>query len=139
MADEHPTQKQIAEKYRGNFGYFRKAHYLRRLRWWCFAAAVAASIVGASTFRFWGRQQAFSTGPISDNHARFANDCRVCHLDAEAGLSQLLRVKTAGADDAKNPPAAAALSRMDQACIQCHPTMELHLPQATGLALRKVS
>src|SRR5207302_9527504 len=64
---------------------------------------------------------------------------RVCHLDAEAGLSQLLRVKTAGDDDAENPPAAAALSRMDQACIQCHPTMELHLPEATGLALPKVS
>ena len=150
MAEKNPTQKQIAGKYEGNLGYPRKRHYLRRLRAWCFAAVVVVSILGVFTFRYWGTQKAFSTGPISENHARFANDCRACHLDAETDLfKSLLRDPSTGAHpplatSATSPAAAKLLSRtslslMDQACLQCHPTRGLHLPQSTGLALRAVS
>ena len=150
MADKNPTQKQIAGKYAGNLGYPREPHYLRRLRLWCFAAAVVVSILGVFTFRYWGTQKAFSTGPISENHARFASDCRACHLDAETDLfKSLLRAPATEthpplANSATSPAAAKLLSRtslslMDQACLQCHPTRGLHLPQATGLALRAVS
>ncbi len=150
MAEKKPTQKQIAGKYAGNLGYFRKSHYLRSLRAWCFAAAVVVSIVGVFTYRYWGTQQAFSTGPISENHARFATDCRACHLEAESDLfKSLLRDPAATphlplATAATTPDAAKLLSRtslslMDQACLKCHPTQGLHLPQSTGLALRTVS
>jgi hypothetical protein len=146
MADRNPTQKQVAAKYTGNLHYFRQPHYFRRLRWACFAAAVVLSIAGALTFRFWGKQSAFSTGPISENHARFASDCRACHLDADRDLfgSLLHSPVHTGATAAPSPAAAKLLSRtalslMDQACLQCHPTSGLHLPQSTGLALRTVS
>src|SRR5260221_3818735 len=139
MADDRPTQKQISGQYRGNLDYFRKPHYLRKLRWWCFAIAVAGSIAGVVTVHIWGRQKVFSTGPISENHARFANDCRVCHLDADSDLSRLLRVKNTTPSDGMDAKNNTSLSLMDQACTQCHPTMGLHLPQATGLALQKVS
>jgi hypothetical protein len=150
MAEKNPTQKEIAGKYRSNLDYFRKPHYLRRLRWWCFAVAVVGSLAGVFTYRYWGTQRAFSTGPISENHARFAADCRACHLDAETDLfKSLLR----GSSPDTHPPLATAtaataaakllsrtsLSLMDQACLQCHPTRGLHLPQGTGLALRSVS
>ena len=149
MAEKKPTQKQIASRYIGNLGYPRKAHYVRRLRGWCFLTAVVISILGALSYSYWGTQKAFSTGPISENHARFAADCRACHLDAETDLFKaLLAAPTTAA--ATHPPLATpagtakllsrtSLSLMDQACLQCHPTQGLHLPQSTGLALRTVS
>lgn len=150
MADVPPTQKQIAGKYAGRLGYPRQPHYLRRIRAWSFAAAAVVSIAGALAWQHWGTQKAFSTGPISENHARFASDCRACHLEAETDLFKTLRPLFAGESAAAShpplaPDAAAkllsrtSLSLMDQACLQCHPTQGLHLPQAAGLALRAVS
>jgi hypothetical protein len=93
MSGREPTQKQIAEKYKGNLGYFRKGHYLRRLRGWLFFLAVLASIGGVLSFRYWGGEELLSTGPISEGHARFANQCAVCHEGADADLLKLLPVR----------------------------------------------
>jgi len=72
MADEKPTQKKISHRYAGAADYLRHPHYLRRLRGWVFIAVAAVSALGAVTFSFWGKQEAYSPGPISQNHARFA-------------------------------------------------------------------
>ncbi len=150
MAEKDPTQKEIAGQYIGNLGYPKRPHYLRSIRFWCFAITVLGSIAGAVAYHQWGTQKAYSTGPISENHARFANDCRACHLEAETGLFKTLLHSPAealsagghpplGGSDAAKLLSRTSLSRMDQACLQCHPTQGLHLPQATGLALRTVS
>ncbi|MGB8170428.1 MAG: hypothetical protein WCF18_23195 [Chthoniobacteraceae bacterium] len=151
MAEKDPTQKEIAGNYARNFDYPKRPHYLRRIRGWCFAAAVVISIVGALTYSYWGTQRAFNTGPISENHARFANDCRACHLEAETDFfKSLLQPASAGLPTAAPAPIVrssdaakllyrTSISLMDQACLQCHPTQGLHLPQATGLALRTIS
>lgn len=89
------TQKQIAEKYKGNLDYFRKGHYLRRLRGIAFLLAVAGSIAAVLGFRFWGTEEFFSTGAISENHARFANDCQVCHEGADPDVLKLLPIDAA--------------------------------------------
>ena len=86
MAGPNPTQKQIAEKYKGNLDYFRKGHYYRRLRLILFLVAVVGSIGAVLTFGRWGKEEVFSTGPISANHAKFANDCQACHEGAEPDL-----------------------------------------------------
>ena len=78
-----PTQKQIAEKYKGNLGYFHKPHYYRSLRLIAFLVVALASIAAVFTWRFWGNEEMFSTGPISANHAKFAHDCRACHVGAD--------------------------------------------------------
>ncbi|HEX8312103.1 MAG TPA: cytochrome c3 family protein [Chthoniobacteraceae bacterium] len=83
MAGPNRTQKQVAEKYKGNLDYFRKGHYLRRLRLLAFLLAVFGSIAAVLTFRDWGTQEAFNTGPLSANHARFVHDCKVCHEAAQ--------------------------------------------------------
>ena len=152
MDGNPPTQKQIAQKYDGNLGYFGKSHYLRRLRGWCFAIVALCSLVGAITFHFWGSGKIFSKGPISENHAGFANDCRACHIDAETdALKALLSERPSGSslrtifatgpshEGVKNGQSPAAWSHMDQACLKCHAAYGLHLPQAAGLALRTVS
>jgi len=142
-----PTPKQVAQKYWGNPGYFRKSHYLRRLRGWCFVIVALCSIVGAATFHSWGSAKIFSKGPISKNHASFANDCRACHLDAEIGaLKALLSERPSGTslrtvfeESGNKDHQHAAWSRMDEACLKCHASSALHLPQFAGLALRTVS
>ena len=142
-----PTPKQVAQKYWGNLGYFRQSHYLRRLRSWCFAIAVLCSLVVAATFHRWGSARIFSKGPISKNHANFANDCRACHLDAEIGaLKALLSERPSGtslltafAETGTEDHRRAAWSRMDEACLKCHATSGLHHPQSAAIALRSVA
>lgn len=166
MAGPNRTQKQIAEKYKGNLDYFRRGHYLRRLRLFAFLIAVVASLAAVFGYRYWGKPELFSTGPISENHARFANDCQVCHEGANPDLVEVLRAKkvnftadgvtqididkitksageAAGKLDAKNLRALAeqgiaytSLSLMDRSCLKCHEPMGLHQPQSAPLALK---
>lgn len=137
------TQKQIAEKYHRNLAYFKKAHYFRRLRGWCFLAGVVLSVVGVLSFHFWGGQEAFSTGPITQNHAAFAKDCRVCHLAQEirkpmsregtiapSGAASNASIRSgAGASKIHTLLSTTSLHLMDRACLQCHPTLGVHYPQ----------
>ena len=147
MDDNAPKPKQVSKKYWGNLGYFRKSHYMRRLRGWCFALVALCSIVVAATYHRWGSGKIFSKGPIAKNHASFANDCRACHLDAEIGaLKALLSERPSGASlrtmfegDAKDDHRRATSARMDEACLKCHATSGFHLPQSAALALRGVS
>ena len=155
MDDSSPTQKQRAERYAGNLGYFRRPHYLRRLRLWFFIAAVLLSVGAVITYRYWGRDEIFSKGPLSLGHVQLAHDCRACHSD---GQPDALRARLSESHDGRSIPAivrtiftpktlgkdsphaqAPASPAMDQACLGCHPAFGLHLPQTAGFTLRTVS
>ncbi|MEO7319668.1 MAG: hypothetical protein ABIZ56_11820, partial [Chthoniobacteraceae bacterium] len=69
MANQPRTQKQIAQKYKDNLDYYRRGHFLRRLKLILFLLAIFVSIGAVFGFRFWGNKQYFNTGPISQNHA----------------------------------------------------------------------
>jgi len=121
------SQREIVDTYRGNLGYFRRAHYLRSFRLWLFLFAIAAT-AGTVAFVHWqGNETVFSTGPLSENHARFASDCAACHLDP--------RTNPPPPPLANDPIQAASASLLDRACLQCHALQQLHLPQATALTL----
>ena len=90
MSGQDPTQKQISEQYKRNLRYFARGHYLRRWRGILFVVAVVGGLAAVFGFRFWGSLEDLSTGPISRNHARFANDCKACHEGAETDLLSFL-------------------------------------------------
>ncbi len=155
MAGPKFTQKQIAEKYKGNLAYFKKPHYLRRIRLWTFVLAVVLSVGGLLTFHFWGKSEFLTTGPISENHASIAADCQTCHLGADTNLLKSLfshgpkpaivpaSLTTPGQsagmmDLAQKGLGLTSLGLMDQACLKCHDAMGLHQPQSAALALRTV-
>ncbi len=167
MPDPQRTQKQVAEKYKGNLDYYRHGHAFRRLRWITFAVVAVGSVAIALTFGSWGQPSFFSTGPISQNHAQFAHDCKVCHEKAQPDLARGLGLPEAVADPVgkfeqlrkwiAQAPAAldslrpakfhstaedalkiTSLADMDAACIKCHDPQRLHQPQSAALALRRV-
>jgi hypothetical protein len=98
MADQPRTQKQVAQKYKDNLDYYRHGHFLRRTKLILFVLAIFGSLCAVFGFRYWGNKEYFSTGPISQNHARFANDCAQCHEGAEADLSRALKLDQAITD-----------------------------------------
>ncbi|MCX6980554.1 MAG: hypothetical protein NTV08_07355 [Verrucomicrobia bacterium] len=155
MDDTSPTQKQRAGLYAGNLGYFRKPHYLRRLRLWCFLATLILSLVTVVSYRYWKRDNLFSKGALSQGHARLAQDCRACHTGAQ---TDALKARLSESKDARSIPGivktifstknpgngsphahTAAFPAMDQACLSCHPAFGLHLPQSSDLKLHAVA
>ena len=79
MATPGRTQKQIAERYKGNLGYYKRKHPWRVARWCASFLAIAGGIAGIIWFQKRGNEEFFSSGPISSHHSTFAQDCAACH------------------------------------------------------------
>jgi hypothetical protein len=86
MATPGRTQKQIAERYKGNLGYYKKTHPWRAARFIVSFLALSGGLAAIIAFQRRGNEEFFSTGKISSNHAIFAQDCAQCH-DKGATLS----------------------------------------------------
>ncbi len=88
-----PTQKQIASKYKENLTYYQHKHPFRRLRSWLTLVAFVGGLVWAFGFsKLGGKPEFFNTGPISQNHDYFKNDCAACHLGASTDMLSILPV-----------------------------------------------
>jgi hypothetical protein len=118
MAAPRRTQKQIAERYKANLGYYRKKHPWRRARFWTSFVALAAGIAGIVAFENRGRKTFFNPGPISSSHARFANDCKQCHRAAtdEPNLTPAQFKTTLG----KRFRHGLVFESIDRNCEACH-------------------
>src|SRR3954454_11656226 len=73
------TQKQIAERYKGNLGYYNKPHPWRRARLFVSLAAILAAILAIWWVSQHSSESFFSAGPITSNHSSIAGDCAKCH------------------------------------------------------------
>src|SRR5688572_14057200 len=108
------TQKQIAQRFKGNLDYFRKPHYWRRLRLW---TILLVCIIGVATMAFFfiaGPESIYNPGAISQHHAAFANDCNKCHEPPRQSLAgATLKFSNEG---------------IDSRCVQCHKSHSFHQP-----------
>ena len=155
MDDTSPTQKQRSGLYADNLGYFHRPHYLRRLRLWLFLVSLILSLGAVASYRYWKRDSIFSKGGLSQGHAWLTQDCRACHTD---GQTDALKARLAGSHDGRSLPGivnglvsarnrdsgsphthSPEPSSMEQACLACHPSYRLHLPQSAGLNLLSVA
>ena len=59
MAAPRRTQKQIAERYKGNLGYTVRKHGWRRARYWISFLAIVGGIAGILLFQTRGRENIF--------------------------------------------------------------------------------
>src|SRR5688572_13904714 len=108
------TQKQIAQRFKGNLDYFRKAHYWRRLRFLTILIVSVAGLAALAFIFFRGPETMYNPGPISQHHAQFGDDCSQCHEPPKKSLAGAT-LKLTNAD-------------IDQRCQNCHRGFSFHQP-----------
>ena len=110
------TQKQIAERYKGNLGYYRSLHPWRRARLIVSLLTIFGGLIAIFFFRYYGRETFFNAGKIATAHGKFANDCAKCHEGAvvRASLRETLR------DRFHNGVPVEAIDRKCEVCHQQH-------------------
>jgi hypothetical protein len=131
MAKPGRTQKQIAERYKGNLGYYRRLHPWRRARLIVSLITFFGGLLSIFLFQKCGRETFFNAGKLSANHAGFENKCDSCHdKDAATGkFTQVLR------DRFRNGVAFAAIDRKCEACHQQHTFHEANVVQARSCSV----
>lgn len=87
MAKPGRTQKQIAERYKGNLGYYRRLHPWRQMRLIVSLIVIFGGLITIFVFQRCGRETFFNAGKIATSHAKFANDCAKCHESNVAGAN----------------------------------------------------
>src|ERR1700730_1223421 len=127
MATPGRTQKQIAERYKGNLGYYKKKHPWRVARWCANLLAIAGGIAGIILFAKRGNEEFFSSGKISSNHAEFARDCAQCH-DKGAALGDGITPAKFQSFVHDRFHHGIDFAAIDHKCQECH---EKHPPLGT--------
>jgi hypothetical protein len=94
MATPGRTQKQIAERYKGNLGYYKRKHPWRVARFIVSFLALAGGLAviiayQSRIFRKQASEEFFSSGRISSHHAKYEQDCAQCH-DKNAAMGNEL-------------------------------------------------
>lgn len=145
MATPGRTQKQIAERYKGNLGYYRRKHPWRVARWCASFLAIAGGIAGILFYQKLISQKRvsedfFSTGTISTSHAAYAQDCAQCHDKGAAlgGDRSFSKFKTVVSDRFHRGLDFASIDRKCQQCHEKQPDMgtvkkyDLHQPNVVA-------
>lgn len=125
MAAPRRTQKQIAERYKGNLGYYKRKHLWRRARYCVSFLAIVGGIAGIAFFQRHGREKFFNAGPLSRNHAAFGDNCEKCH-DKSLMISGTLTVqkfREVVRDRFRN---GIAFEPIDRRCETCHRLHAFH-------------
>lgn len=125
MATPDRTQKQIAERYKGNLGYYNKKHPWRLARIIVSALAIIGGILGIWIFQKRGREEFFNAGTISSPHASIANDCKQCH-DTSAGVPRDRKQFVSTIDERFHK--GLDFGAIDRKCEVCHQQHTLHEP-----------
>ena len=121
MAFFKRTQKQIAQRLRGNLDYYNRRHFLLTWRWWISALALLGGAATVPAFYYYkGPEALMNPGPISRGHASIANNCAACHPN-----TSMIRTDT---HQAGKIVRAEYFVPIDQACMQCHPGYAFHQP-----------
>src|SRR5205823_2337148 len=140
MAAPRRTQKQIAERYKANLGYYKKKHPWRRARFLVSCLAIVGGIIGIVFFQMRGGETFFNPGKISSSHARFANDCAQCHDKSLISAGPLTLVASSkclschGNSEVMQASAQKGMQLPSEA-FKRHP----HLPQQVALELPRPS
>ena len=107
------TQKQVAERLKGNLDYYNKPHPWRSLRFWTSTLVLLAGFAAVPAYYYFkGPEQFMNPGPISRAHASFANDCAACH--PQMGMIR------SDSHAAGNILRADYFVYIDKTCSRCH-------------------
>jgi len=124
MATPGRTQKQIAERYKGNLGYYKRKHPWRVARFIASFVALAGGIAGIIVyqkliFQRQASEEFFSSGKISSHHAKFEQDCAQCH-DRNAAMGNDLTLAKFRSVIKDRFHRGIDFSAIDHKCQECH-------------------
>lgn len=91
------TTKTLARRI--DLQYFTRPHPFRRWRFWLSVAVPVIALGWLFTLRVQGGQKAYSSGPLSQAHAAFTQQCNLCHVTRAGSFAK---------------------SVSDDACLACH-------------------
>jgi hypothetical protein len=119
MATPGRTQKQIAERYKGNLGYYKRKHPWRVARFCASFLALAGGLAGIILFQRHGNEEFFNSGTISSGHATIAKDCAQCHDKSGVAANDLTLAKFKAVLKERFHHGIDFTS-IDRRCQQCH-------------------
>lgn len=124
MPAPNRTQKQIAERYKGNLGYYKRKHPWRVARFIASFIAIVGGVVGILVYQRLIFQQKvseefFSSGEISRQHAKFEQDCTQCH-DRNAAIGPTPSAAKINAVLRDRFHRGIDFSAIDRKCQDCH-------------------
>jgi len=127
MATPSRTQKQIAERYKGNLGYYKKVHPWRRARRWATGISIIGGLIAIWLFNKRGPETFFNTGHISAEHAAFGDNCASCHDKAliTGGALTPKKFREIIKERFRN---GITFEAIDQKCQTCHTHHAFHEP-----------
>jgi hypothetical protein len=125
MAKPGRSQKQIAERYKGNLGYYNRLHPWRRWRLIVGFATIAAGLIAIWLFQKHGRETFFNPGKISASHASFADDCAKCH-DKSLVSRDVVTPARFSAVVRERFKTGVAFDPIDRKCETCHQKHAFH-------------
>ena len=131
MAAFRRTQKQVAERLKGNLDYYNKPHPWRSLRFTVSALSLVAGIAAVPAYYYLKAPESFvNPGPISRAHAPFAQNCSQCHTQ-----TQMIK--------ADSHMAGTILREeywvnIDKTCTNCHKSFAFHAPNIVADSTRPV-
>ncbi len=125
MARPQRTQKQIAERYKGNLAYYKVMHPWRKARMIVTALAILGGIAAAVYFSRSAPGDFYSIGPLSPGHTALENNCAACH---GAGAALPATVENLGVALRQQ----TAFARLDAACASCHEGRDFHAPNVVS-------
>ena len=79
MATPRRTQKQIAERYKGNLDYFKRIQPGRLARFLVSFLAISAGLAAIIAYQRRGDERFFNPGNLSTSHAALVDNCASCH------------------------------------------------------------
>ena len=114
MAGKEKVTKQRAERIDPT--YFRRAHPLRRARFWFSAGAAVLAVAWVGVAALLGDERPYSPGPVASAHRLFERDCAQCHVQ------RFSAVKDAACNVCHHalPGHRAAPAAEAPACAACH-------------------
>lgn len=121
------TQKQIAEKYKGNLGYYNKTHPWRLARFLVSFLAIAGGIAAILIFQKHGEEKFFNAGTLSRSHAALVDNCASCHDKSSmtGGRLTQIRFQQVVSDRFRQ---GILFEPIDKRCETCHAQHTLHEP-----------
>ncbi|MEY2439383.1 MAG: hypothetical protein QOI34_768 [Verrucomicrobiota bacterium] len=125
MARPRRTQKEVAERYAGNLGYYARIHLWRGARRLVTLLTIVAALIAFWAFSKFGRETFLNPGPISRPHTAFADQCEACHDKSliSGGLLTSHQFKTVLKERLRH---GVAFEPIDRKCETCHRRHSFH-------------